>query len=94
MFLKLYQVPYYSLLYDGTRKLTSPFMMLIIMVEKNAPQKPILTSGSIQNVKATMAMFSKMVKMPMDKMIRGRAKVVARGLTMELTSEKIRPAAM
>ena len=43
-------------------------------------------------VRASMPMLMRMVEMPMVRMARGRARVVARGLTMELMREKMTPA--
>jgi len=84
--------PYYFLLYDGTRKLTRLFMIEITIDESATPQKLILTCGRIQMVSPTIAMFKIRVKSPMERMINGRDSTVASGLTMELTSEKTRPA--
>lgn len=58
-----------------------------------APQKPIVTPGSIRTVSPTIAAFTIKVKRPKVKNINGNAKIVTIGFTTVLTSEKISPAA-
>jgi hypothetical protein len=56
------------------------------------PQKPIETSGKIQMASSTIATFMISEKMPIERIIRGRANILVSGFTIELISEKTRPA--
>lgn len=69
-------------------------MREIIKQLRTVPQKVMLTSGSSQMVRPTMAAFKMRTKMPMVTKMSGNAKMVAMGLTMALTREKMRPAEM
>ena len=72
--------------------MTRPLMKLITRVEATAPQNSISTLGTRKIESAIMAILTKIVNRPKDKIIKGRAKAVAIGFTIELTSEKISPA--
>lgn len=66
--------------------------MLRMILESAAPSKSISTPGRSQIVTTTIRVLIITVEIPMVKIASGRAMVLIRGLTKELTSEKISPA--
>lgn len=73
-------------------KFTRLFMALIMTDERIAKPKFISTPGMSQIVKATKAPLTIRVKSPIVKITSGRERILTRGLTVVLSSEKIRPA--
>ena len=82
----------YYLLYDGTRKLTSPFIILIKIEARMAAPKDICTPGTSQTVRAIIAPLITKLNRPKLKMMRGRESILIMGLKIELRIEKISPA--
>lgn len=68
-------------------------MALISSHERITPMEDIWTCGTIQITRAIIKILRISVKSPIERIIRGRLKRVAIGLTMALTRDMTKPAA-
>lgn len=68
-------------------------MTLISSHERITPMEDIWTCGTIQITRAIIKIFRISVKSPIERIMRGRLKMVAIGLTMALTRDITKPAA-
>lgn len=68
-------------------------MILISSHDKITPIEDMWTCGTIQMTRAIIKILRISVKSPIDRIIRGRLKRVAIGLTIALTRDITKPAA-